>query len=314
MCKYQHLIEVYEVPSYLLVGPNLARHLAHRMYHGEYFAMQVDAHIVCFTQGWDRDIISQWKSTDNEMVVLSTYLTDIADSIDPVTHESLREDRNMMCMIQYDGSGTQSRLILKVPSKSVPQIKGTPMLHPFWSAGFSFARGHFVLQVPYDQHLPMVFQGEEGSMVIRGFTYGYDFYAPERSVTFHIYAIKENIARRGRHKFWENDTLYVGALEKATARLSGITGMLGDRKREYYRVDEEKYGLGHVRDKTQYYQTFGIHPETRTVEDHLCNFVQETMHRQFSPHLREDGMGIDYSQIDFEFKDTLTPPREASQM
>ena len=50
LCKYRHLIEVYEVPSYLMVGPVLARHLAHRMYRGEYFAMQVDAH-VRFTQG-----------------------------------------------------------------------------------------------------------------------------------------------------------------------------------------------------------------------------------------------------------------------
>jgi hypothetical protein len=100
--------------------------------------------------------------------------------------------------------------------------------------------------------------------------------------------------------------LYIGALEKVTVHLSGITGILGDRKKEYYRVDaEEKYGLGHVHDKAQYCQTFGIvHPETRTVEGRPCNFASETMHRQFSPHLREDGMGIDYSQIDFKFKDT----------
>jgi hypothetical protein len=42
-----------------------------------------------------------------------------------------------------------------------PRIKDTPLLNPFWAAGFSFARGHFVVQVPYDQYLPMVFQGEE---------------------------------------------------------------------------------------------------------------------------------------------------------
>ena len=117
--------------------------------------MQVDAH-VRFVQNWDTDIVAQWKSADNEMAVLSTYLTDIADSIDPVTHASLRKERNMMCDIQYDGLGKQSRLILKVPFKSVPPKDLDVMLHPFWSAGFSFARGHFVVQVRISE-IPRVF-------------------------------------------------------------------------------------------------------------------------------------------------------------
>jgi [Skp1-protein]-hydroxyproline N-acetylglucosaminyltransferase len=299
LCKYRHLIDVYEVKSYLMVGPVLARHVAHRMYRGEYFVLQVDAH-VRFTEGWDEDIIAQWYSTGNEMAVLSTYLTDIANSIDPTTHKSLREERNMMCNIKYDGSGKNSRFVLKSPLNGIPAVKGSPMIHPFWSAGFSFSRGHFVVQVPYDQHLPMLFQGEESSIVIRGFTYGYDFYAPERSVAFHIYAIKENISRRNRPKFWENETLYSGALEKSTARLNGITGLSGSAKKEYYRVDEKKYGLGKVRDKETYFQTFGIHPNTQSVDGFLCGVVKETMHKEFSKHLRQDGMGIDYKLVDFK--------------
>jgi hypothetical protein len=45
MCKYAHLIDVYVVPAILSVGPVFARHLANRMYRGEYFAMQVDSHV-----------------------------------------------------------------------------------------------------------------------------------------------------------------------------------------------------------------------------------------------------------------------------
>lgn len=33
-----------------------------------------------------------------------------------------------------------------------------PQLQPYWAAGFSFSRGHFVYRVPYDGYLPMVFQ------------------------------------------------------------------------------------------------------------------------------------------------------------
>jgi hypothetical protein len=45
-----------------------------------------------------------------------------------------------------------------------------PTIEPFWAAGFSFGRGHFVVNVPYDQHLPWIFQGEEISIGLRGFS------------------------------------------------------------------------------------------------------------------------------------------------
>jgi hypothetical protein len=41
------------------------------------------------------------------------------------------------------------------PEYEPTDVPGEPTLEPFWAAGFSFARGHFVIQVPYDQYLPM---------------------------------------------------------------------------------------------------------------------------------------------------------------
>jgi hypothetical protein len=44
-------------------------------------------------------------------------------------------------------------------------------------------------------------QGEEIGIGIRGFTWGYDFYAPRDSVVFHEYAVKSS--RRNKvHMFW----------------------------------------------------------------------------------------------------------------
>lgn len=110
-------------------------------------------------------------------------------------------------------------------AKSTPKIEGTPMLHHLWSAGFSFAQERFVTLLPYSQYSAMAFQGEEHCLAICAFTYGCDFHALERSVTFHIFAIKDNIARQQQHKFGENKTLYVGTLEKFMARLLGIIGI-----------------------------------------------------------------------------------------
>jgi len=57
----------------------------------------------------------------------------------------------------------------------------------------------------------MIFQGEEMSIGIRGFTIGYDFFAPERSVCFHHYAVGKNKNLRNKVKhFWENGDRYAG--------------------------------------------------------------------------------------------------------
>jgi [Skp1-protein]-hydroxyproline N-acetylglucosaminyltransferase len=302
ICKYRHLIDVYEVPSHLSVGPVFARHLANRMYRGEHYAMQVDAH-VRFIQDWDKDLIKQWKSAKNEMAVLTVYLSDLIGSIDPVTHQSRHKSIPIMCETGYEDKGKLRHLRHGEQPEGTPRIHGMPTLEPFWAAGFSFARGHFVVQVPYDQYQPIVFQGEEISIGLRGFTYGYDYYAPERSVVFHMYAVKENRAKRKQiKKFWENTNLYPGADVEGMKRLNGIIGM-GDPEDEYSHLEEEDYGLGQIRDKEVFFGVFGIHTDTKTVEHNLCDFVGKPMQRMFLPFLRKDGMGIDYSKIDYRYVD-----------
>jgi Glycosyltransferase (GlcNAc) len=160
MCKYSHLIDVYTVDAILSVGPVFARHLANRMYRGEYFAMQVDSH-VRFIEHWDTSLLDQWNSAQNEMAVITTYLSDITNSIDPVTHANNHPARPIMCKTDYEGTGKLKHLRHGQQPEGAPGIHGEPTLHPFWAAGFSFARGHFVIQVPYDQYEPMVFQGKE---------------------------------------------------------------------------------------------------------------------------------------------------------
>lgn len=150
MCKYRHLIDIYQMDARLAVGPVFARHVGHRMYRGEYFAAQVDSH-VRFVQDWDDDLVGQWKSAHNEMCVLTTYLSDIIGSIDPITNKSIHPDRPIMCASDYEGGGAYRHLRHGQQPEGMAGIQGTPTLHPFWAAGFSFARGHFVVQIPYDQ-------------------------------------------------------------------------------------------------------------------------------------------------------------------
>ena len=101
-----------------------------------------------------------------------------------------------MCNTHYEDGGQGMHLRHLSQPEDVPTIKGAPQLEPYWAAGFSFARGHYVVNVPYDLYTPMIFQGEEMSIGIRGFTYGYDHYAPERSICFHSYAIGDHADAR----------------------------------------------------------------------------------------------------------------------
>lgn len=165
--------------------------------------MQIDAH-VRFTQNWDDDLVTFWFQAADEMAVLTTYLSDINGSIDPVTHTSMHKTRPIMCKSDYEGQRSMRHLRHGQQPEGRAMITGQPTLHPFWAAGFSFARGHFVVNISYDQYLPMLFQGEEISIGLRGFAYGYDYYTPERGVCFHMYAVKENEAKRKKVPlFWK---------------------------------------------------------------------------------------------------------------
>ena len=58
-CVNKDRIDYLTVDASLSVGPVFACHLGHRMYRGEYFAMQTDVHVE-FVKGWDDKIVDQW--------------------------------------------------------------------------------------------------------------------------------------------------------------------------------------------------------------------------------------------------------------
>ena len=66
-----------------------------------------------------------------------------------------------MCNSDYEGDPPVRYLRHGQQPEGESPIKDMPQLQPYWAAGFSFSRGHFKVQVPYDAYQPMVFQGEE---------------------------------------------------------------------------------------------------------------------------------------------------------
>ena len=309
LCKYKNYIDFYTMEAQFAMGPVFARHLGNRMYRGEYFAIQCDAH-VDFVLDWDQSIIQQWKNAKNEMAVLTAYLSDVHNSMDAEGH-LVRLTRPIMCNSDFEGRGVTRHMRHGQQPEGPAGIKGEPTLEPLWAAGFSFSRGHFIVNVPYDQHLPWIFQGEEISIGLRGFTYGYDYYTPETSPCFHYYANADDSGKRNKVKlFWENTKSFghetIRKVEEGgMKRLNGIIQMNPPSIKEddWIHIEEKKYGIGKVRTVAKFFDTFGIDMETHKVEDHLCQFVGKHMQRIWKPHLRKDTMGINYDDISYRFKD-----------
>lgn len=303
ICKYRSQISVYKMDASMATGPVTARHIGDRMYRGQYYVMQMDAHCL-FVRHWDSFIIKQFKSTHNEMAVLTSYLTDIQGSLDG-NGDSTRNTRPIMCNSYFEGQMPARYLRHGSQPEDIPPIRDMPQLQPFWAAGFSFSRGHFKLRVPYDAYQPMVFQGEEIAIGLRAFTHGYDFYAPRDSVVFHEYA--ERSARRKKiHMFWEN-TGHRGEGQRSLKRATSIIGMAPDVDPSAWDHSEiDKYGLGKVRSLDLFYKVFAINVKDRTAVQ-LCPFVKTgIMHKNFQKHLRANGLGIDYGPLEsFDVKKVL---------
>ena len=69
ICKYRDQISIYKMDAKTATGPVTARHVGDRMYRGQYYVMQMDAHCL-FVRHWDTKIIQQFRNTHNEMAVL----------------------------------------------------------------------------------------------------------------------------------------------------------------------------------------------------------------------------------------------------
>jgi [Skp1-protein]-hydroxyproline N-acetylglucosaminyltransferase len=72
-----------------------------------------------------------------------------------------------MCNTYYEGGPQGMHLRHGSQPERHPTIHGTPQLQPWWAAGYSFSRGHFIVNVPYDYLMPMIFQGEEMSELVK---------------------------------------------------------------------------------------------------------------------------------------------------
>mmetsp|Transcript_10231 Transcript_10231/g.13313 ORF Transcript_10231/g.13313 Transcript_10231/m.13313 type:complete len:561 (-) Transcript_10231:1558-3240(-) len=303
ICRYLSQIRLFRVSSLHSQGPTWARHRSDRLYRGETYKLQIDAHMV-FVRDWDEKIITQWLSTGNEYAILSSYPTEVAGSINGITGESLSHTVPVICGADPSrGDG----LVRNKGAAEGPQ-RPVPMLQPFWAAGMSFSRGHLTLRVPYDCCTSMMFTGEEFSMLLRSWTHGYDVYAFNESLIFHYYPPSR---LKQVPLFWEN-TKRMGGHKvrlKSTNRmriLLDLTGSTASKIKDYDDTDSEKYGLGKVRQVSTFLAIFGIgvNQTNPVIQDHCGKIMSGKVHSYLTQYL-ERNTGIDYSKVPLNAMDLI---------
>lgn len=265
-------------------GACWARAKIMELWHGEQWYLQVDSHCR-FTQGWDTKLIRMMGQTQSKKPIISTY----ANAFTP--HQGGSNKPEIL-------SGPPHLIAIETfTDQGIPKLKPLPIIDPstrkspvaarFLAAGFLFAPGTFVDEVPYDPEL--YFFGEEISMTLRAFTSGYDLFHPVENVAWHDYVRAYAI----RH--WEDHISdRPASIEKRSIAWNDLDGLSQKKVRQLLEprpLDSGdaassdllgSYGLGSTRSREDYERYAGISFELRKVQDYT-RYAHEPPNPETSP-------------------------------
>jgi hypothetical protein len=154
-----------------------ARHRVGRLYDGERYTLQIDAH-TRFAPGWDDRLVTMLDGVDADRPLLTTY---------PKNYRR-RGDRDVLDL----DPGIERLALAELRADLTTVQRGEPAPDPevvgeshFVAAGMIFTHGRFCVEVPYDPDL--YFAGEEINLAVRAFSHGYALRYPTENLLWHRY-------------------------------------------------------------------------------------------------------------------------------
>lgn len=164
-----------------------ARAQIQKHYTGQDYYLQIDSHML-LDLNWDLTLIDQLNKAPVDKPVLSCYPMPYTIDEQGMRHVPVRSTCDFQIYLKdkvpYGGSGPVADSQIPIPSL-------------FLAAGFIFAPGSWVTDVPYDPEL--FFIGEEVSLSIRSYCQGYRMFSPGCHVVAHLY----NTGNVIRPIFWD---------------------------------------------------------------------------------------------------------------
>ena len=245
---------VLNIPYTESKGVCWARNQVQQLYGGEEYTLQIDSHMR-FEKNWDDEMIKMIKQLQKKgykKPLLTGYVSSFDPDNDP---EGRVTEPWRMSFDRFTPEGVVFFLPETIPNwKEIKQ----PVPARFYSAHYCFTLGQFSTEVQHDPEF--YFHGEEISISVRAYTYGYDLFHSHKVLIWHEYT------RKGRTKQWDDDKdwhLRNTACHIKNRQLLGVDG-------EKYDGDYSQW-FGSERTVRDYEKYAGILFETRGVQQEMID-------------------------------------------
>ena len=236
-------------------GACWARNQLQQQYNGEEYTIQLDSHHR-FAENWDDDcikMIKQLQKKGHKKPLLTGYVSSFDPDNDPAGRIQAPWKMN------FDRFIPEGAVFFLPATIDDYQERTEPVPARFYSAHFCFTLGSFVTEVPHDPEY--YFHGEEISIAVRAYTWGYDLFHPHKTVVWHEYT------RKGRTKQWDDDKQWVSKNVHCHKRNRKLFEMDGEVKD----VDFGIYDFGKERTLEDYERYAGISFKKRAVQKYTVD-------------------------------------------
>ena len=232
-----------------------ARHKLQQNYNNEEYTLQLDSHHR-FTQDWDDELITMYKQLQ-----IAGYkkplLTGYIPSYDPNNDPGGRI--NVPWRMNFDRFAPEG--VVHTMPASIDNYKEltSPERARFYSAHFAFTTGNFVKEVPHDPNY--YFHGEEISVGVRAYTWGYDLFHPHKVIIWHEYT------RKDKKKHWDDSKDWYIKNNESFTRNRKLFGMDNEIKGDELGI----YDFGTVRTLEDYEKYSGLSFKKRSVQQYTLD-------------------------------------------
>lgn len=246
---------IVDIPYEKSKGACWARYMLQQNYNDEDYTLQIDSHHR-FIENWDEELISmlnQLKEKGYDKPLLTGYVSSFNPDNDPA--ERIYQPWKM----NFDRFIPEGAVFFLPATIEDYQTRTEPVPARFYSAHFCFTLGQFVKEVPHDPEY--YFHGEEISIAVRAYTWGYDLFHPHKVIIWHEYT------RKGRTKQWDDDKQWVSKNVNSHKKNRKLFEMDGEVKD----IDFGVFDFGKVRTLEDYERYAGISFKKRAVQKYTLD-------------------------------------------
>lgn len=232
-----------------------ARNLLQQQYDNEEYTLQLDSHHR-FIKNWDTELISELKKLQ-ERGYPKPMLTGYIPHYEPGSDYSSRE--SVPWRMNFDRFSPDGNVHFLPSSIDDYKERTEPVGARFYSAHFCFTLGQHAIEVPHDPEY--YFHGEEISVGVRSFTWGYDLFHLHRTIIWHFYT------RRGAKKQWDDDKDWPKRNDYCYYKNRKLFGMEVDNNT----INWGNYGFGTHRTLEDYEKYAGISFKKKGVQQYTLD-------------------------------------------